>query len=309
MSDHDETANFIVVNTDAPATPEPAPAPSESATPSDNAGNEPPNTTEPDKAEPNSDDEPSSQSEDSQEPGEGDQTKPDDDAADARKPRRSAQKRINKAIAQKSQAESKAAKLAAENEQLRAELEALKQPSPVEGDFEDYADFVRAKDAHDKSQQDAKDAIAKSKETADSAVPVEVQTAIDIIGSAVEAAENLPEDFKELVYAEDLTLTQDMLKSISATDTPTELLYELASNRDKAEAIANMGAAEQMRAIFQMEAEAKRVPPKPKQHSNAPEPITPVSTNTEPPRKTVAEMSFSEYEKHMNAKGAGRSIF
>lgn len=294
-----ETDNFVVVTSDAPTLtvePEAGTVVADSPAPASDTGTE---STDKKEAEP-------APSTDAPAP-DGDPKPSDDATADApAKPKRSAQKRINKAIAQKSAAEAKAAELERANKQLQAELEALKTPAPAEDDYDDYGDYLAARDEHDQSTAQAMEAISKATEEAGTAPPVEVSTALEVIKSAIEAADDLPEDFEALVYAEDLALTQDMIKSIGATEDPRDVLYALAKDKAKAAEIANMDPAEQMRAIFAIEFGLSQPQPKPSTASRAPAPISPVSTNSETPRKTPHEMSFTEYEAYMRQREQSR---
>lgn len=289
-----ETENFIVVNTDAPTVtpaPEAGAVVSDSPAPASEAGTQ--STAE--------------QADEAPAPDTDAPATPDDTTAEApAKPKRSAQKRINKAIAQKSAAEAKAAELERANQQLQAELDTLKKPAPVEDDYDDYGEYMDARDEHEQSTTQAMEAISKATKEASEAPPVEVSTALEVIRAAIDAADELPADFDSLVYADDLQLTQDMLKSISATDDPRDVLYALAQDKAKAAEIATMTPAEQMRAIFAIEFGRSAAPPKPSTASKAPAPISPVSTLGDTPRKSPQEMSFTEYEAYMNGRETKR---
>lgn len=288
----DVNTNFIVVESDTPAAYVEQAAENvqvENASASaENAGEAEASTETPT---------PETKSEDA----ESESTPDDAHPAGTRKPR-SAQKRINQAIAKKAAAESRAAELERSNRQLKAELEALKAHKPVADEYETYEDYVKASDAHKQAQETAKATIEAEAASASTSQPVEVRTALDLIAFAIDEAENLPDDFVKLVYDDGFVFSPDMVKAISTAANPVDLLYALAKDKHKAASILELEPVEQIRAIIELENSAQRATKKPISISQAPAPISPVSTGSDMPRKTLAEMTFSEHEAYMNAK-------
>lgn len=90
-------------------------------------------------------------------------------------------------------------------------------------------------------------------------------------------------DYREVVFAPHVPITQDMAQAMLGTDNPPAIAYHLAQNLDEAAAIAKLPPIQQAIAIGRIEAQLSAT-------ASAPPPPTPPkkTTNAPPPPKTVA---------------------
>ncbi len=120
------------------------------------------------------------------------------------------------------------------------------------------------------------------------------------------------DDFDELVGAEDLAISQDMLASIVDSDNPTDLAYYLATHKDEAREIAGLGQRAMNKRLFKIELTLDKTTTKQVRTSNAPKPITPVTGSSATSKSLNDEnLSFEEHEALLNsqkAKSAGGFI-
>jgi len=201
-----------------------------------------------------------------------------------------------------------------EREQERREKEALqrridelengKQSSkePVEDDFATYDEYLDALDAYDNEQSKAEpkqDKQEQSSELTDSQ-----KTAMAVIQESVASADK-PEDFEAVALNPEVPVTGEMLEALAECEDPAKVMYHLGQNIDLAADIASGSPAQQMRAIAKLDLTVTSKPPKPTKTTNAPDPISPVG-GSDAQEKAPAEMSFAEYEAHMNKKERSR---
>ena len=217
------------------------------------------------------------------------------------------QKRIDQVVRQREDA-----KRANEALQRRVdELEAgsKKEPEqkasePRESDFENYDAYLDALDAHDKEQSQV---ATKEPETAkedkgetSSELNDSQKTAMAVIKEAINGAEK-PDDFEAVALNDEVPITGEMLEALAECDDPTKVMYHLGNNKDLAAEIAGGSAAQQARAIAKLDMSVEVKPSKPVKTTAAPDPISPVG-GSDAQEKAPSDMSFSEYEKHMNSK-------
>ena len=109
------------------------------------------------------------------------------------------------------------------------------------------------------------------------------------------------DDFEQVAYNPNLTITTVMAQSIQASDNGPEVAYHLGANPREAERISRLSPIMQAKEIGKIEAQLAANPPV-KKTSNAPTPISPVSArttgspayDTTDPR-TIKSMSTSEW--------------
>ena len=87
------------------------------------------------------------------------------------------------------------------------------------------------------------------------------------------------DDFEQVAYNPNLTLTTVMAQSIQASDNGPEVAYHLGANPKEAERISRLSPILQAKEIGRIEAQLAANPPV-KKTSNAPAPISPVSART-----------------------------
>lgn len=239
-----------------------------------------------------------------------------DAAPGKQKPRRSAQKRINKAIKRQAEAEAKAERLQRELDELKA-TKSKPEPTkaPVEDDFDDYDDFLDAEHAYKEKRREAKRQESEQKNVDDDhSIDDEFVTAHKSVRAIIDASEDLPDDFHEKTTAEDLKINTEMVKALAQTDAPQDVLYHLANNPQLASEISQQSPKEALKSIFKIEfelANPKEPPkpaPKPVQQSQAPEPIKPVGSSGNP-RKSLNDMTTSEYMEYMNKREREEGVF
>jgi len=109
------------------------------------------------------------------------------------------------------------------------------------------------------------------------------------------------DDFEQVAYNPNLTITTVMAQSIQASDNGPEVAYHLGANPREAERISRLSPIMQAKEIGKIEAQLTANPPV-KKTSNAPAPISPVSArssgspayDTTDPR-SIKSMSTSEW--------------
>ena len=87
------------------------------------------------------------------------------------------------------------------------------------------------------------------------------------------------DDFEQVAYNPNLTITTVMAQSIQASDNGPEVAYHLGANPKEAERISRLSPILQAKEIGRIEAQLAANPPV-KKTSNAPAPISPVSART-----------------------------
>ena len=87
------------------------------------------------------------------------------------------------------------------------------------------------------------------------------------------------DDFEQVAYNPNLTITTVMAQSIQASDNGPEVAYHLGANPREAERISRLSPIMQAKEIGKIEAQLAANPPV-KKTSNAPTPISPVSART-----------------------------
>lgn len=291
---NDETEGFVTTSSDVPVV-EPDPQ--------DNTDQEEQANSEDGETEGEQDNEAESKDENS---GEDDSTAAQDKD---KKPNR-VQKRIDKVVREREEERRK-------SEALQRELDELKKgkqqkpeeqaevKEPVESDFDTYDEYLDALDKFDKQsdQKVDKETDTDKKDTdsqADEELTDSQKTALAITQERVASAEK-PEDFEAVALNPDLPVTGEMLEALAECDDPAKVMYHLGKNKDLATDIAGQSPAQQMRAIAKLDLTVTSKPPKPTKTTNAPDPISPVS-GSDAQEKSVSDMSFAEYEAHMNKK-------
>jgi hypothetical protein len=116
-----------------------------------------------------------------------------------------------------------------------------------------------------------------------------------------ETAREVYDDFEQVAYNPNLTITREMVEAIQASEVGPDVAYWLGSNPKEADRIARLSPLLQAKEIGRIEAKLADNPPV-KKTSSAPAPITPISArasgnpsyDTTDPRSTKS-MSVSEW--------------
>jgi hypothetical protein len=124
---------------------------------------------------------------------------------------------------------------------------------------------------------------------------------LDTYRDLEEEARERYEDFEQVAYNPRLPITATMAQAIQASEVGPEIAYYLGSNPKEADRISRLSAILQAKEIGKVEAKVASDPPT-KKTSNAPAPISPVTTrsaggsayDTTDPR-SIKSMSTSEW--------------
>lgn len=196
------------------------------------------------------------------------------------------------------------ARHAAEAEQLRQRLNALKQqrsPTPKLEDalrldqFDSWDDYQQAQIAYaakvalDELRKEFIDAQQAEQER--KAREAEFAT-VQLWNDRKQAAAEKYADFEEVLGDSDAPMTNEMRQAILESEQGADVAYWLAKNPAKAKEIASLSPGRQIAAIGRIEAEINA--PKPKAVTQAPPPITPAGSKAKAD-KEPHEMSPSEF--------------
>jgi hypothetical protein len=135
----------------------------------------------------------------------------------------------------------------------------------------------------------------------------ELKQAFTAMTPSFDAARQAHTDFDQLIGANDLAITEDMVNLIAETDNPGEVAYWLGSNKEEAKRIAGLSPMKQVKAISDIESKLNQTTP-PKRISNAPPPISPLSGNESDKQgyhPAMTQSEFEEWDHRENAKGQG----
>ena len=211
----------------------------------------------------------------------------------------------------------KIGKLTKQREEARRESEALKrriaeleakQPAKEpkvteinESDFENYDDYLDAVDKQEQEKtqkpeekpevEDAKKEESKTDEYKESD---EDKTAKAILFEKVEASTEDYKDFEKVAYSEDVTITSQMMRTISKADDPKKVLYYLGKNPDVSKDISKMDSDEAGFALLNIDKNVKIKPDAPVKNTKASEPISPVRAS-DSQEKPLSKMTFAEF--------------
>jgi len=226
------------------------------------------------------------------------ETPEDDSLANEPAPKKSgSQKRIDKLVRQREDAKREKEKRERELEEYkRNQSEATASKKPSRDDFEyeeDYQDAIDAYQAPVPKKETPSDYGNSDSQYSDSDL-----TNIEIIKEKLADADK-PDDFDSVGLSKDIPLTPEMFEALANQADPAKILYELGSNLDKANDIANMSRFDQMIAINEL-GKATKATPKPVTASKASAPINPVKGDRVE-SKTFDDMSYEEYEQQRNS--------
>ena len=125
-----------------------------------------------------------------------------------------------------------------------------------------------------------------------------------------EAVRDKYNDFEDVAYNPDLTISTIMAEAIKESDIGPEIAYHLGKNPKEAKRIFALSPLAQAREIGKIEASLTSAPPAVKKTSSAPEPIKPVGSRSTTPKydttdpRSTGAMSTSEWIKAENARRA-----
>lgn len=229
--------------------------------------------------------------------------KPKDDAIP-----KGVQKRIDRAVRQKYEAEARANEL----ERRLQQLEQQSQAKPAAGapkyeDFNnDFDAYSRAVARYEAKQEIETTLTAHQKAEAEKqAQAAQARTAETWAKRAAAAKAEMP-DFDEVVSSSDIQFKDpNVLKAISESEFGPKIAYYLASNPDEAEDIAELTGAAAIRAIGRLEAKLEdgKV-----SVTKTPAPINPVGqrAKTEKSPNEMTNEEFAKWRKKIIAQRGSR---
>ncbi len=210
------------------------------------------------------------------------------------------QKRIDRAVRQKYEAEARAKALEEELGRIRAQVPQApaRQPADTEptiDQFDNLDAFVAAKAKWIAQSQIEHTLTEREKrEAAERAAAEHQKTVESWVRRSAEVASEIP-DFEEVVGASDLLVTPAMHSAIMESELGPKVAYHLATHPEEAESIARMSPAGTLRAIGRLEERLASAKPAVKT-TEAPPPLKPVG-NRATVTKDPGKMSDAEYEK------------
>ena len=204
------------------------------------------------------------------------------------------QKRIDKLVRQREEAERKAQQLEDElgyykNNKPKEQSEDAKDISPL--DYDSYEEYVEALSAQGKEKQVKQEQSAPQQDRA-------FDMAVKRLDDTFDEAREKYTDFDAVVTDPKAIITKEMVIALSDIDNAGEVAYYLAKNKDKAEAISKLSYTKQAVELGRLS--DKLIAQPQKKVTNAPDPIEPVAGGGDVIQKDPSKMSFKEYETYMN---------
>ena len=220
------------------------------------------------------------------------------------KPKEDAKEEPKEETKRKSRSQRKIEKQAKELKELREQVQKQESSESEEDadntpdidDFETFEEYEKALKVHE------------SEEETEATNP-EMDNKVEEL---FEYGEEDYENFTELVRADDLAYSEDMLEFTVNSDKGTDLAYYLATHKDKAREIAGLDHRDMEKALLRIEISLEDGTQKKVQTTKAPKPITPVTGSSATSKSLNDEnLSFEEHEALLNAqktKSAGGFI-
>lgn len=244
------------------------------------------------------------------------------------------QKRIDRLTKEKYESKREALELKRELEELKAKQRTdssdsdddQDEPVPSKYDtWDEYQDaldkYAARKDGERKQEPSKKEDPAArhdDKQLLDEAAREHQQLldeAASVIKDGFDEARAKHSDFDDVVFQEDLSISEDMVRVIAETEDPTEVLYQIGKNKDEAKRIASLSLPKIAIEIDKIEQSiksgSKQKAKTDKKPTSAPEPISPVSGSSAVKRKLSDARSQAEYaeiraeQAKQETRGAG----
>lgn len=209
------------------------------------------------------------------------------------------QKRIDRAVRQKYEAEARTKML----EERLAALETRQQPVQRQSDdseptidkFDNFDQYVAAKAEYIAKKQIESTLTEREKRQKADYEAAERTKTVESWNKRIAAATVEIPDFDEVLASSDVPMTSSMQQAIMESDIGPKLAYYLANNPDEATTIAGMSPIGAIRALGRLEERLTSQKPVVKTTS-APAPISPV-TGRASVKKDPGKMTDAEYEK------------
>lgn len=217
------------------------------------------------------------------------------------------QKRIDRAVRQKYEAEARANELERRLQQLEQQPRHQEQQK-AEGEprleqYDNIEDYVSAKAAYVADQRIQHTLTARERAEADKQAQTAQQHSVENWNKRVQLATAELPDFADVVSSSDVRFNEPaVLQAIQESDIGPKIAYYLASNPDEADEIAKMRGSSAIRAIGRIEAKLELGKTS---ITKAPPPIEPTGTKAKAV-KSPDDMSDSEFaawrKRHIAAR-------
>jgi len=211
------------------------------------------------------------------------------------------QKRIDRAVRQKYEAEARAKML----EERLSQLEQRQQPPsqqqqrapdgmPTIDQFNNFDEYVTAKaDFIAKRQIEQTLTEREQRQRTEHQSASQAKLDAEWTKRVEKATAEMP-DFEDVVASSEAPMTEPMKRAIKESDIGPKLAYHLANNPDEAAAIAEMTPLGAIRAIGRLEERLSK--PAEKKTTSAPAPLTPVGGSAKV-SKDPGDMSMAEFTR------------
>lgn len=209
------------------------------------------------------------------------------------------QKRIDRAVRQKYEAEARANEL---ERRLREIEQHSRQPQtqqklagePKIDQFENIEDYVSAKAAFVADQRIQQTLTARERAEAEQRAQAAQQQTADTWNKRVQLATAELPDFEDVISSSDIRFNEpSVLQAIQESDIGPKIAYYLASNHDEADDIAQLRGSAAIRAIGRIEAKLELGKAN---ITKTPPPIEPAGTKAKAV-KSPAEMNATEFAR------------
>lgn len=214
------------------------------------------------------------------------------------------QKRIDRAVRQKYEAEARAKMLEERIEAIERQTRQVAQPQqnaqnledqePSIDNFDNFDQYVAAK-ARWIAKKEVEATLSQHERSrmAESEAAERAKTAESWNKRVAQATAEMP-DFEEVLEASEAPMTPPMRQAILESDVGPKLAYYLATHADEAKEIAGLSPIGAIRALGRIEERLAK--PTAKQTTNAPPPVKPVGGSASV-KKSPGQMSDAEYAK------------
>lgn len=214
------------------------------------------------------------------------------------------QKRIDKLVRQREDAEREKRRLEDELNFYKSKEKATPKEEAKEISPLDYDTYEEYEEALNKQTKRSDKKVETPTPTNDS---VDFDSAVRKLDDLFDDVREKYKDFDNVIKNPNVPITKDMVIALSELEKAGEVAYYLATNEEKAKEISQLTPYKQ--AIELAKIEEKLLLKPTKKVSNAPEPIDPVKPNGDVSKTDPSKMSFAEYEAYMNKQDGKKSKF
>ena len=244
-----------------------------------------------------------------EEPPKNDEAKPEPKAEEQPKPEekkedpipKGVQKRIDRAVREKYEAQAEAKMLKERLDRIEQNLnqqqrvaKPIDNSEPRIDNFDDFDQYVAAKAEWIASKKINETLNERERRSAEERAAAAHYQAVDGWNQRLEKATAELPDFKEVIESSDVPMSDFMRDAIIDSDLGPKVAYWLANNPEEAKKIASMSPLATVRAIGRIEERLESQAKAPKKPTAAPAPLKPVGGKASV-QKDPGQMSDAEY--------------